>query len=339
MQKLLQEREKPEYWKQKEKVAEHEQKISVLQHEIESLEKLKEELGFIDELLSQAKEDSLLQEIEQQLKIAKKKLREIKLRKLLGAPEDKESALLELYAGAGGRDAQDWTAMLQRMYLRWANRKGFKTRVLDQSFGEPGGPEGRAGIKYTAIEVRGPYAFGLLKKEAGVHRLVRISPFSPQKLRHTSFCQVTVTPLFQKEIEIKIKPEDLKIETFRASGPGGQYVNKTESAVRITHLPTGIVVSCQAERNQLANRKRALQLLKAKLYKLEKEKQEQRIKQIKGEIDPAWGKQIRSYVLHPYQLVKDLRTGHETSNVKEVLDGELDDFIEKELLLKDAKNS
>lgn len=245
---------------------------------------------------------------------------------------DKGSAILSIYSGAGGQDAQDWATMLLRMYLRYADRRGFEAKILHQSFGEPG-PEARIGTKSVTLEIKGLYAYGFLRKESGVHRLVRISPFSAQSLRHTSFALVEVLPeITASEKEIKVRPEDLKIETFRASGPGGQYVNKRETAVRITHLPTKLQASCQSERLQGTNRDRAMQLLAAKLYQLKEREKEKELAKIKGKsMAIEWGSQIRSYVLHPYKLVKDIRTNVETSNVEKVLDGELDEFIESEI--------
>lgn len=265
-----------------------------------------------------------------------KKLKEKEIQILLSGEHDRQGAILSVYAGAGGQDAQDWATMLLRMYERYCQGKGFKTKILHQSFGEGGGPEGRIGTKSVTLEVKGTFVYGFLKKENGVHRLVRISPFSPKRLRHTSFAQVEVIPEIPKlkETEIKVKPEDLRIEFYRASGPGGQYVNRRETAVRITHLPTKIVASCQAERSQARNRKKAMELLYSKLYKLLQERQKKEISEIKGKkISPSWGNQIRSYVLHPYKLVKDLRTGKETSDIEKVLDGELNQFIEAEIKL------
>ena len=256
----------------------------------------------------------------------------------LSGKYDKGNAVLSIYAGAGGQDAQDWAAMLFRMYERYCQQKGFQIKMLHCSYGDPG-PEGRIGIKSVTLEIKGPYAYGLLKGEHGVHRLVRISPFSAQKLRHTSFALVEVLPQFDKELEkeIEIRPEDLKLETFRASGPGGQYVNRRESAVRITHLPTGITVSCQSERLQGENRRKAMEMLYTKLYQLKLEAQQKEIAKIKGEkISAGWGNQIRSYVLHPYKMVKDLRTNIETSDVERVLDGNLDKFIEAEIKKSDS---
>jgi len=222
--------------------------------------------------------------------------------------------------------------MLLRMYEKYCVKKGFKTAILHQAFGQAGGPEGRIGTKSVTVAIKGNHAFGFLKKESGVHRLVRISPFNAQKLRHTSFALVNVLPELEDISEIEIKPADLKIETFKASGPGGQYVNKTESAVRITHIPTGIAVASQTERLQGKNKDNAMKILASKLYQLKEEQHVKEIKEIKGEnISVRFGNQIRSYVLHPYKLVKDLRTQYETSNAEGVLEGNLDDFIEAEL--------
>ncbi len=241
---------------------------------------------------------------------------------------------MEIFSGAGGIDAQDWATMLLRMFERYCERKAFQVKVIHQSFGEGGGPEGRIGTKSAILEIKGSYAYGFLKNESGVHRLVRQSPFSAKKLRHTSFVLVEVLPEIGKkeQEEIKIKPEDLRLDTFRSSGPGGQYVNKRESAVRITHLPTGTTVSSQSERLQGLNKDKAMKVLYAKLYQLKEAERKKELKEIKGKtVSASWGNQIRSYVLHPYKLVKDLRTGVETSDVEEVLDGDLDKFIEKEI--------
>jgi len=226
------------------------------------------------------------------------------------------------------------------MYERYCQRRGFKSKILHQSFGEGGGPEGRIGIKQASLEIKGPFAYGFLKKETGVHRLVRISPFSPQHLRHTSFVLVEVLPEIKIGTSaIKIKPDDLKIEFYRASGPGGQYVNKRETSVRITHGPTGIQVSCQSERLQGDNRKRAMEMLYSKLYQLSQESRKVELKKIKGKkISASWGNQIRSYVLHPYKLVKDLRTGIETSNTESILDGNLDQFIEEQVFAEQKRS-
>ena len=255
-------------------------------------------------------------------------------RQFLSGKYDKRNAILQIFSGAGGVDAQDWTTMLLRMFERYCAFKGFQTKVLQQSFGEGGGPEGRIGTKSATLEIKGNFVYGFLKKESGVHRLVRLSPFSAKSLRHTSFALVEVLPEIGKEEEeeIKINPEELKVETYRASGPGGQYVNKRESAIRITHLPTGIVVTVQSERLQGLNREKAMKILYAKLYQVKEAEKKKEMKKIKGEaISASWGNQIRSYVLHPYKLAKDLRTGVEVSDVEGVLDGDLDKFIEAEV--------
>ncbi len=297
--------QKPDFWKDRKKAVTATKELSELQQEIAEFKTIKTE------------ED----------------LKKMELRVFLPGKYDQGNAILSIYAGAGGQDAQDWTTMLLRMYERYSALKGFKTKILHQSFGETGGPEGRIGIKQSTLEIRGKYAYGFLKKETGVHRLVRISPFSTQKLRHTSFALVEVLPEIKiEESEIKIRPEDLKIEFYRASGPGGQYVNKRETSVRISHLPTGLTVSCQVERLQGENRKKAQELLLSKLYQMRKEEKKKEISKIKNKkVSIEWGSQIRSYVLHPYKLVKDLRTNVETSKVEEVLGGKLDEFIEVEI--------
>lgn len=265
-----------------------------------------------------------------------KKRSDLLLKKIfLSEKYDRQDALLQIISGAGGKDSQDWATILLRMYERYCQRKGFKTEILHQLFGEPG-PEGRIGTKSATLEINGPFAYGFLKKERGVHRLVRISPFSAKSLRHTSFTLVEVSPKIPKieREKIKVKTEDLKIEFYRASGPGGQYVNKKETAVRITHLPTGIQASCQTERSQIRNRERAMELLYSRIYQYFEEKGKEEILKMKGKkISPSWGNQIRSYVFHPYKLVKDLRTGVQTSDVEEVLDGSLEEFIEAEMRL------
>ncbi len=242
---------------------------------------------------------------------------------MLSGPYDAEDALLAIHAGAGGTDSQDWAAMLQRMYLRWADQHGFKVEILSEMEGE------EAGIKSATISISGDYAYGYLQSERGVHRLVRLSPFDAAARRHTSFVLVEVWPDVQGDVDVSIDEKDLQIEYFRASGAGGQHVQKNETAVRIIHLPTGLVVSCQNERSQTQNRERAMQVLKSRLLDLERQKQEAERAALKGEhVGAEWGNQIRSYVLHPYQMVKDHRTEYETGNTTAVLDGRLDEFME-----------
>lgn len=278
--------------------------------------------------------ENLQKEIESgNIEKSEKDIEKLEFKTFLSDKYDKGNAIMEIFSGAGGQDAQDWVTMLLRMYEKYCNAKGFGFSILHQSFGDAGGPEGRIGTKSATVEIKGNYAFGFLRKESGVHRLVRQSPFNAQKLRQTSFALVNVLPeLKDDDIEIKINPDDLKIDTFRASGPGGQYVNKTESAVRITHIPTGIVATSQTERLQGKNKDNAMKILHAKLYQLSEENKKKQIKQIKGDlVSASWGNQIRSYVLHPYKMVKDLRTQYETSNPEDVLNGNLDKFIEAEL--------
>jgi len=307
--------------------------ISDLREQIDDFKKLEQEIKDVKELAEISGEE-LAREIELRLKKLASSVEAEEIKIFLSGEYDKNNAILEVYSGAGGVDAQDWTTILIRMFQRFCERKRFQTKIIHQSFGEAGGPEGRIGTKSATMEIKGKYAYGLLKKESGVHRLVRQSPFSAKKLRHTSFALVEVLPEIGKkeESEIEIKEEDLKMDKFRSSGPGGQNVNKRETAVRITHLPTGIAVSSQSERLQGLNREKAMKILYAKLYQLKEAEKEKELKKIKGGVVSAsWGNQIRSYVLHPYKLVKDLRTGVESSEVDDILDGNIDLFIEAEV--------
>lgn len=335
MEQLEKESQKPEFWKNKKKAIEISQEISNLKEEISRFKKIEKEINELIDLEKLTGEDKkLAKEIEKKFRELESKIKKEEVKTFLSGKYDRNNAILQIFAGAGGEDAQDWATILLRMYERYCQIKGFETKVLSQSFGEGGGPEGRIGTKSAIMEVKGSYACGLLKKESGVHRLVRQSPFSSKKLRHTSFALVEVLPEIgeKEQKEIKVKSEDLKLETFRASGPGGQYVNRRESAVRITHLPTGIVVSSQSERLQGLNKEKAMKVLYAKLYQLKEAERKKKLKEIKGDaVSASWGNQIRSYVLHPYKLIKDLRTGVETSNVEAVLDGDLDQFVEAEL--------
>jgi len=268
------------------------------------------------------KDESLEGEVGRGLSQLEQKFKDLELEILLSGPHDANNALLELHAGAGGTEAQDWAQMLFRMYLRWAERRGFKTEVLDLLPGE------EAGIKSATISISGENAFGYCKAEKGVHRLVRISPFDASGRRHTSFAAVEVMPEVSDDTEVDINSDDLKVDTYRSGGAGGQHVNKTDSAVRITHLPSGIVVQCQNERSQIQNRAACMRILLAKLLELKLRRQEAELTEIRGEQrEIAWGSQIRSYVFHPYSLVKDHRTNHETGNIGAVMDGELDGFI------------
>ena len=327
------ETEKSDFWEDPKRAGKTTRELVNLKEEIKDWQKLKEELEEIKEFQEIAGEDESLKGAIEELE---RKFKNKEFQLFLSGKYDKGNAVISIYSGAGGQDAQDWSAMLFRMYERYCEKSGFQVKILHQSLGEGGGPEGRLGIKSAILEIKGKYAFGFLKKENGVHRLVRISPFSAQSLRHTSFALVEVLPELSEaqELEIKIKPEDLRVDTFRSSGPGGQNVNRRETAVRLTHLPTGIAVSCQMERAQGQNKAKAMKILLAKLYQLKEEKTKNVLKAIKGEqISASWGNQIRSYVLHPYKLVKDLRTGVETAGVERVLDGDLDEFIAAEIKL------
>lgn len=334
---MKKELEKEEIWKNSEKQIKISKRFSELGELIERIEKIQKESKELSELFEIVKEDERLEkELNDKVEELGKRINEEEMNSFLSSPYDELGAVLEIQGGAGGRDAEDWATMLLRMYQRFAERKRFKAKILNHSFGEPG-PEGRIGTKEVVLEIQGKYAYGFLRKEKGIHRLVRISPFSAQKLRHTSFASVDITPVFGKkeEEDIELKEDELRIDTFRASGPGGQYVNKRDSAIRITHLPTNITVACQSERSQGMNREKAKKILLAKLYKRQEEEKEKELKKLKGKREaPSWGNQIRSYVLHPYKMVKDNRTKVEISEVDKVLDGELDEFIQAEIKLE-----
>jgi peptide chain release factor 2 len=297
-----------------------------------SIEKKFEDLHILLELSEEEDGETLLEDAEKEIKRLSAEIDDIELKSTLSLEEDKGNAIMTIHPGAGGTESQDWAQILMRMYMRWAEKKGFKVEVVDLLSGE------EAGIKSATLTISGQYAYGYLKGEAGVHRLVRISPFDANKRRHTSFAAILVYPEISEDIHIEIKEDDLKIDTFRASGAGGQHVNKTSSAVRITHLPTGIVVTCQNERSQHKNRAMALKILQARLYAMKKKEQDEKMEEFIGEKkDIAWGSQIRSYTLQPYQLIKDHRTGYETGNVEAVLDGDIDEFIRQYLLFKKEK--
>lgn len=300
------------------------QELEELRREIADLSRIETE---IDELLEMAEiiveESSESKEIGEKMISLEKEIGKLEFKILLGGEYDRNPAIMAIHAGAGGVDAQDWTEMLLRMYLRWAEKNGFKTRVIDESRG------GEAGIKSVALEITGLYAYGYLKSEAGVHRLVRLSPFNSDNLRQTSFALAEVLPIIDEIKEVAIDPQDLRVDVYRSSGAGGQSVNTTDSAVRITHVPTGIVVTCQNERSQLQNKEQAMKILRAKLHQKYLTEQEVEKQKLRGEYTSAeWGSQIRSYVIHPYKMVKDHRTKHETTDAEGVLDGNLTEFME-----------
>jgi len=314
--------EDPLLWGDPEKAQSTMRELARVRQAVQSWRPLQRRIEEAVELASLG-DDSLRVELEAEVRGILAELGQREFEARLSGPYDGDNAILAIHSGAGGTDSQDWAAMLQRMYLRWAERHGYGTTILDTSEGE------EAGIKSTTITVDGEYAYGYLKAEKGVHRLVRLSPFDSAHRRHTSFALVEAYPQVQEADALQINPSDLRIDTYRSAGAGGQNVQKNETAIRITHIPTGIVVTCQNERSQTQNRENALRVLRARLLDQRREEQEKMLAELKGEhIKAEWGSQIRSYVLHPYQLVKDHRTGHETSNPGAVLDGELDDFIE-----------
>ncbi len=285
------------------------------------------EVRELGEMAAEEEDESALQELEAEAGLLEARVGDLEFRNLLSDADDPKDAILEIHSGAGGTEAADWAAMLMRMYTRWAERSGLAAEVMDLQAGD------EAGVKSATLEIRGNYAYGYLKAEVGVHRLVRISPFDANSRRHTSFASVFVYPEVDEELQVELKEEDLKIDVYRSGGAGGQHVNKTSSAVRITHLPTGIIVQCQNERSQFKNKATALKILKARVYqhfKQEEQKKLDAVESTKKSIE--FGSQIRSYVFQPYTLVKDVRTGHETGNVQAVMDGELDGFIKAFLL-------
>jgi len=316
----------PDFWLDQDQAQAVMRQLGDLRGEVELWRGLERRVADLADLLALAQsegETSLLAEIAMETDRLATELAPLEFQLLLGGPYDRKNAILALHAGAGGTDAQDWAAMLLRMYLRWAERRGFQTEVLDTTPGE------EAGIKSVTVAVRGAYAYGYLKAERGVHRLVRLSPFDAAHRRHTSFVLAEVMPEVETDLEVEIDPDDLRVEVFRSSGAGGQNVQKTSTAVRIVHIPTGIVATCQDQRSQLQNKETAMRILRSRLLALKMEEQEAERARLKGKhVTAGWGNQARSYVLHPYNLVKDHRTGYETSNTAAVLDGEIDGFIE-----------
>lgn len=317
---------KPDFWNNRERAVEVGKKLEDAEKEVSIWQELKKEITELEELAAMAAEEgdiSIYEEAYRQYKELKEKFEKLEFFVLFSGKYDKNNAILSVHAGTGGVDAQDWAQMLERMFLRFAEKRGWKAEILDRTMG------GEAGIKNVAIRISGRWAYGYLKSESGVHRLVRISPFDAEAMRHTSFALVEVIPELPEAEEIEIKEDELRIDVFRSSGPGGQGVNTTDSAVRIVHIPTNITVVCQTERSQHQNKETALKILKSKLFKLQEEEKEKKEKQLRGEAQKAeWGKQIRSYVLQPYKMVKDHRTDCETSDTDAVLDGALESFVE-----------
>ncbi len=320
------------FWNDQNKATKVNQEISEIKEDVEKFNTLKNNLNDLDSIVD-LQDDNLLSEIDSKLQEIEKEIQKQETKTYLSGKYDRRNALIHIFSGAGGQDAQDWVAMLSRMYEKYSLSKGFKVNIVDQSFGEAGGPDGRIGLKEISLEINGPYAFGFLKKEKGVHRLVRQSPFSSKKVRHTSFAMVDVLPeICYKEEDLELKSDEIKVDTYKASGPGGQHVNKRETAVRVTHIPTNLSASSQAGRLQGDNKEKALKILKAKINRFKEEKEKQKIKELKGDnVSIEWGSQIRSYVLHPYKMAKDTRTKVETSRVEDVLEGDLEEFIQAQI--------
>jgi peptide chain release factor 2 len=321
----------PGFWDDQSSAAGVSARHAAAQRRLETFRRLESDAGDLDELVELASDDEeMAAELAGQLDSIERRLAELEEARLFSGEYDTGDAVVTVHAGAGGTDSQDWAEMLLRMYLRWAERRGFGVEMKEASPGE------EAGLKSATFLARGENAYGLFAAERGVHRLVRISPFDSSSRRHTSFAQVDVGPLVDETVDVEISEPDLRIDTYRASGAGGQHVNKTDSAVRITHLPTGVVVQCQNERSQAQNKQVAMQLLRSKLIELEERKRAEQLAKERGEVkDVAWGSQIRSYFLHPDQRVKDHRTGHESGDTERVLNGDIDDFV-RDYLLKTA---
>ena len=321
--------EEPNFWDNPEEAQEQMKQLSSMKEDRDTYQKLvsaKEDMETLIEMGQEEDDDSVVPEIAEMMEEFKASFDAIRIKTLLSGEFDKDNAIIKLNAGAGGTEACDWCGMLYRMYTRWAERKGFTIEELDFLDGD------EAGVKSVTFQVNGENAYGYLKSEKGVHRLVRISPFNAAGKRQTSFVSCDVMPDIDKEIDVEVRDEDIRIDTYRSSGAGGQHINKTSSAIRITHMPTGIVVTCQNERSQFQNKDKAMQMLKAKLFILKQQANAENLSEIRGDVaDNGWGSQIRSYVLQPYTMVKDHRTSYETGNVSAVLDGDLDPFISEYL--------
>ena len=324
----------PDFWNDNSRASSILKKTASLEKEINLWKNLEQRHGDVEVLLEFAEAgESTVEEVDQELSAYEKIVEDLELQLMLGDEQDMQDAIVTIHPGAGGTESQDWAEMLYRMYTRWFEKKKFKSALLDFQPGD------EAGIKDVTLEVKGEFAYGLLKAEAGVHRLVRISPFDASNRRHTSFASVFVYPSADEEIEIEIDLGDLRIDTYRASGAGGQHVNKTDSAIRITHLPSGIVVQCQNERSQHKNKAQAMKVLKARLYQAKLEQEKEAAKELEDQkMDIGWGSQIRSYVFHPYNMVKDHRTKKETGNVQAVMDGDIDSFIRAFLIQRIGKS-
>ena len=324
----------PDFWNDNSRASSILKKTASLEKEINLWKNLEQRHGDVEVLLEFAEAgESTVEEVDQELSAYEKIVKDLEIQLMLGDEQDMQDAIVTIHPGAGGTESQDWAEMLYRMYTRWFEKKKFKSALLDFQPGD------EAGIKDVTLEVKGEFAYGLLKAEAGVHRLVRISPFDASNRRHTSFASVFVYPSADEEIEIEIDLGDLRIDTYRASGAGGQHVNKTDSAIRITHLPSGIVVQCQNERSQHKNKAQAMKVLKARLYQAKLEQEKEAAKELEDQkMDIGWGSQIRSYVFHPYNMVKDHRTKEETGNVQAVMDGDIDSFIRAFLVQRIGKS-
>ena len=333
---LEQESGEPDFWNDQREAQEKMRRMSDLRDEVETwqgLARRTREALDLGQMAAEEEDDSLAAELAEETEAIEDQLGKLEFQLILSGKHDRDDALLSIHAGAGGTESQDWAEMLMRMYLRWAEASDYKATIVDQTEGE------EAGLKSVTLAIEGEYAYGYLKAERGVHRLVRISPFDASSRRHTSFALVEVVPDLATDVEVNINLDDLEIDVYKSGGAGGQHVQKNSTAVRIKHVPTGIVVTCQNERSQLQNKETAMRILRGRLYDLELKKQEEEQARLKGQhIEAGWGNQIRSYVLHPYKMVKDHRTDHEVGNAEAVLDGRLDDFIEAYLRYSIGQN-